>query len=48
MTFNAQGSKEIIINVHVWAMKIYVIIVEAFRKKEIQGEILKNIKLMVF
>jgi hypothetical protein len=37
-TFNAQGSKGIIVAVQVGAVKIYVAAVEALRTKERQGE----------
>jgi hypothetical protein len=46
--FNAQGSREIIVAVHVGAVKIYVASVEALRKKERQGETQEPSKLMVF
>jgi hypothetical protein len=46
-TFNTQGSKGVIVTVHVRVVKIYVVIVEAFKKKERQGETQKTIKLMV-
>jgi hypothetical protein len=36
--FNAQGSRLIIVVVHVKAVKIYVAAVEALRKKERQDE----------
>jgi hypothetical protein len=36
--FNAQGSRVIIVAVHVGAVKIYVAAVEALRKKERQDE----------
>jgi NADH:ubiquinone oxidoreductase subunit 6 (subunit J) len=36
--FNAQGLRLIIIVVHVGAVKIYVVVVEALRKKERQDE----------
>jgi len=37
-TFNAQGSKLIIVVVHVNAMKIYVATMEPFKNKERQDE----------
>jgi hypothetical protein len=37
-TFNAQGSKLIIVVVHLGVVKIYVAAVEALRKKERQDE----------
>jgi hypothetical protein len=36
--FNARDSREIIVDVQVRAVKIYVAAVEALRKKERQGE----------
>jgi hypothetical protein len=46
--FNAQGSRGIIVDVHVGAVKIYVAAVEALRKKERQGETQEPSKLMIF
>jgi predicted oxidoreductase (fatty acid repression mutant protein) len=42
-TFNSQGSRVIIIVVHVRTMKIYVTIVDTLMKKEREGEdMIKN------
>jgi hypothetical protein len=46
--FNAQGSRGIIVDVQIGAVKIYVAAVEALRKKERQGETQEPSKLMVF
>jgi hypothetical protein len=46
--FNAQGSRGIIVDVQVGAVKIYVAAVEALRQKERQGETQEPSKLMVF
>ncbi len=46
--FNAQGSRGIIVDVQVRAVKIYVAEVEALRKKERQGETQEPSKLIVF
>jgi len=43
--FNAQGSRGIIVAVHVGAVKIYVAAVEAIRKKERQGETRESSKI---
>jgi hypothetical protein len=43
-TFNAQGLREIIV-VEVWAVKIYVIVVEVFWIKERKGETHETIKI---
>ncbi len=45
--FNAQGSKETIVVVHVGPVKIYVAALEALRKKK-DGETQEPSKLMVF
>jgi hypothetical protein len=37
-TFNAQGSRVIIVVVHVGSVKIYVVVVQVFRKKETHDE----------
>jgi hypothetical protein len=44
--FNAQGSRGIIVVVHVGAVKIYVAAVEALRKKERQSETQETIKMI--
>jgi hypothetical protein len=46
--FNAQGSRAIIVDVHVGIVKIYVAAVEPLRKKERQGETQEPPKLLVF
>jgi hypothetical protein len=45
--FNAQGSRGIIVAVHVGAVKIYVAAMEALRKKERQGKTQETSNLMV-
>jgi hypothetical protein len=47
-TFNAQAPRGIIVPVHVGAVKIYVTVVEALRKKERQGETQKIILMNDF
>jgi hypothetical protein len=44
-TFNAQGSKVIIVVAHLGVVKIYVAAVEALRKKERQDETLFTTKV---
>ncbi len=45
MKFNAQGSRRIVVAVRIGAVKIYVAVVEALRKKERQGETQETIKM---
>ncbi len=42
-TFNAQGSRIIIIVVQVGTMKIYVIVMEVFKKKERENKMKFNL-----
>jgi len=49
--FNAQGSRVSIVAVHVGAVKIYVVAVQALRKKETQDEIqfaIKSVEKLVW
>jgi hypothetical protein len=48
LAFNSQGSKEIIVDLKVGALKIYVAVVEELKKKKDKVKFLKPSKLMVF